>query len=326
MSTAEFVEEANADPIDWSLAAKLPTLQLQALILREQLVELTSDVAELLYHMLVKTFRSRQANPVEFDQASTSTMPQIIRDCTQQRDPGELLLYAEELKRLHGAISGSLALFAVNVDGQPGIILLRMHTEQGLQWQEGGELNLVRNLLLTEKTKLRQAALFVRYGTEDSDLHALAVDKPQAGEAPAASWLLFLGCQWVNTPSRNTRRFYDAVVAFADERVPDPEAKEDLYTHLHSEMRSKKELIDPESFARDYVGNEQELPFLDYLDQQGVGRQEFPLETREITSRLRQRSYRTRRGARISAPAESEGWLEIRNDAIVIRDEIVEVD
>lgn len=304
--------------------------------------DLPEEVISILSNKLIVALTSRNAYELEFDQASTSPVPAIIRDYTLQHDTSQFAEYAQEIARTlsesrNGAIrSGLLAVVDAMVDGQRALVLVKLERESGLRLELGSRngkraylLETVRNLVLTETTKLWKVGIFIRFGSEEDALHMIGCDRQQGWGRErdiAAFWLGFLGCRLADRPAITTRRFYEAVVDYADQQVVEPEKKEEVYTHLLSQLRSRKETLSPEDFAKEFLPEADEVPFLDYLVDRGVPREEFALETSSISSKLKMRSYKTRRGARISAPVESDGWVEIQNNMIIIRDEVVEID
>lgn len=304
--------------------------------------DLPEEVASILTNKLIVALTSRHAYELEFEQNSVSPVPAIIRDYTLQHDTGQFAEYAQEIARTlsesrNGAIrSGVLAVIDAVVDGQRALVLAKLERESGLRLEtcsRNGKrayaLETVRNLVLTETTKLWKVGIFIRFGSEEDALHLIGCDRQQGWGRErdiAAFWLGFLGCRLADRPSITTRRFYEAVVDYADQQIVEPEKKEEVYTHLLSQLRSRKETLSPEDFAKEFLPEADEVPFLGYLEERGVPREEFPIETSSITSKLKMRNYKTRRGARISAPVECDGWVEIQNDVIIIRDEVVRVD
>lgn len=302
------------------------------------LEELPEDVSEVLLVKLLKALGSRNAYELEFDPQTNSPVPSMIRDYTLQPDSAQFRDYAVEFVRTlresqpGGASTGLLAVVEGEVELGRALVLVKLERESGLRLRPAGasySLEAVRDLVLTETTKLWKCALFARIGAADSDIVAVGCDKQQGWGKEmdiARFWLGFLGCRLADRPALTTRRFYDAVVDFADATLREPEQKEEVYHHLLSQVASKKEQICPEDFARDFVPEGQEEPFLGFLEQRGVQREAFDLDTAAIKSKLKIRRYVTRRGARISAPIESEDWLEVWNDRIVINDQVIEID
>jgi len=316
-------EESAAPPID--LEADLP-----------------EEIASILVNKLVRALTSRHAYELEFDNESHSPVPPMIRDLTMQADGVQFGEYAQEIARTLGenrnatVRSGLLAVIDAVADGQRALVLAKLERESGLRLEMASRngrrvytLETVRNLVVTESAKLWKCAMFLRFGEEEDQMQILGCDRQQGWGRErdmAAFWLGFLGCRLADRPSITTRRFYEAVVDYADQQVQEPEQKEELYTHLLSQMRSRQEVFSPENFAKEFLPEGDDVPFLGYLEDRGVTREEFPLETSAIKSKLKMRSYKTRRGARISAPIESEDWLEVQNNGVIIRDEVIEID
>jgi hypothetical protein len=305
--------------------------------------DLPEEVATIITNKLVRALTSRHAYELEFDMEAPSPVPAMIKDYTLQPQTGQFADYAQEIARVlsesqhAGSVrSGVLAVIDGVMDGQRCLVLAKLERESGLRLETVSRngrrayaLEAVRNLVMTETTKLWKCAIFVRYGEEEDQVQMIGCDRQQGWGRErdmAAFWLGFLGCRLADRPSITTRRFYEAVVDYADQQITEPEKKEEVYSHLLSQLRSRKEMISPESFAKEFMPENDEVPFLGYLEDRGVPNEEFPVETSAIRSKLKMRTYKTRRGARISAPVESESWLEVQNDVVIIRDEVVEVD
>lgn len=344
----EPLEQQQAAPGSW-LPKMIRSLNIQRLVLLDvvkrdhdetavTLEELPDDVSEVLLVKLLKALGSKNAYELEFDPQTNSPVPGMISDYTLQPDAAQFRDYAIEFVRSlresqpGGASTGLLAVIEGEVNLGRALVLVKLERESGLRLRSTGEsytLEAVRDLVLTETTKLWKCALFARIGTADTDIVAVGCDKQQGWGREmdmARFWLGFLGCKLADRPALNTRRFYEAVVDFADATLREPEDKEKVYHHLLSQVASKKEQLSPEEFARDFVPEGQEEPFLGYLEQRGVAREAFDLDSTAVKSKLKIRRYVTRRGARISAPIESEDWLEVWNDRVIINDQIIEID
>lgn len=308
--------------------------------------DLPEEVATIVTNKLVRALTSRNAYELEFDMESLSPVPAMIKDYTLQPradQPEQFADYAAEIARVliesqssNAVRSGVLAVIDGVMDGQRCLVLAKLERESGLrletvsrQGRRVYSLEAVRNLVMTESTKLWKVAIFVRFGSDEDQVQVIGCDRQQGWGRErdmAAFWLGFLGCRLADRPSITTRRFYEAVVDYADQQIQEPEKKEEVYNHLLSQLRSRKETMSPESFAREFMPQDDEVPFLGYIEERGVPNEEFAVDTTAIRSKLKMRTYRTRRGARISAPVESESWLEVQNDVVIIRDEVVEVD
>jgi hypothetical protein len=305
--------------------------------------DLPEEVATIVTNKLVRALTSRNAYELEFDAETNSPVPAIIKDYTFQPRSEQFADYAAEIARVlsesqnSGSVrSGVLAVIDGVMDGQRCLVLAKLEREAGLRLEtvsRNGKrvyaLEAVRNLVLTESQKLWKVAIFVRVGEHEDQVQAIGCDRQQGWGRErdmAAFWLGFLGCKLADRPSITTRRFYEAVVDYADQQIQEPEKKEEVYNHLLSQLRSRKETMSPESFAKEFMPESDEVPFLGYIEERGVPNQEFEVDTSSIRSKLKMRTYRTRRGARISAPVESESWLEVQNDVVIIRDEVVQVD
>src|ERR1017187_2431050 len=112
---------------------------------------------------------------------------------------------------------------------------------------------------------------------------------------------------------------------YIDQHVEDPVTKADWYSHVTSELTSKKRRISPRGFIDDYVPEEHRAPFEELLKQRRFPLKAFDLDTSDVKSRLRRLLYRTRSGAHVSVPFDKPELIQIEVERIVILDSLSSV-
>lgn len=292
---------------------------------------------------LTRVLGSKRTYPICFDGNSHSPVCGYVRSFTMQHHrtsdfvtmSQELAKYLFELQ--HGAISsGLLCVLDVAASGLPGIILMKLEREEGARLEfteKSGKkafaMSVLDNLVLTDGTRLFKTAMFVRTGAGDDDFRAAACDTQldiAASDDMAKFWMRFLGCGFVVEPRVMTQRFYDSALNFINNEVADAVYKNDLYEHLHSQIKADKRTFSPKVFIDEYVPDEYRQAFREHLESDKVPLANFTKDLADIQTRLRRRAYLTSRGARLDVPAENAEIVDVQTEKIIINDTLANVD
>jgi len=226
-------------------------------ILVEAETEIDAPRREHLKVRLTRVLNSQHTYPVTFNTESASPVPGQVREFTKPHHGANqfvamsqrLAKYLFELQ--HGAISsGLLCVVDVAAGGRAGLILMKLEREEGARLEltqklgkKAFAMSVLDNLVLTDGTRLFKTAIFLRTGTGDDDFSAAVCEnqlRVSASEDIARFWMRFLGCAFVVEPRVMTQRCYDSALGFINEEVTDPVQKNDLYEHLHSQMKAEK--------------------------------------------------------------------------------------
>ena len=299
--------------------------------------------AEMLRRRMVQVLGSKSSYPVEFAAGSGSRVPEEVRSYTAK--PSTTEQFVEMSQRLAaflfeqhtGATSpGLLCVIDVTSGTQQGLVLLKLEREQGAELkfrEEGGkrvfDMSVLDNLILTEGTRLFKTGLFLRTGPNDEDFDAAACDSQwtvaTSGDV-ARFWLRYLGCRFTEEPRVSTEKWFEATVRFANEHVADPIVKNDLYEHLHSELKSNRKTVSPKKFIEDCIPDKYRQAYQGFLTEKGVSLHAFPKDIADIKSRLRKRAYHTEKGVSIIVPEEEVQLVEIAKRQIVVNDQLASID
>src|SRR5690606_11357051 len=125
-----------------------------------------------------------------------------------------------------------------------------------------------------------------------------------ASSEMARFWLQFLGCQVTLAPKVATERFYDSTVRFLNGHVTDPTDKNDLYEHLHSQLKSNQRQFSPRAFIADYVPASLRKALTEHLKGDGAPLNAFQKDLADIAGRMRRHAYRTKHGAIVTVPSD----------------------
>jgi hypothetical protein len=199
---------------------------------------------------------------------------------------------------------------------------MKLEREEGVrlrQQNKGGkktfDIQHLRDLILTQKTKIFKVALFQPGDTMEA-VEAIASDH-QRGYYPkteVADFFLkkFLGCTLIDDPEVITKRFYEASEGYFNEHISDPIVRDKYYNHLVSELNSEKSIFSPQTFAQSYLKTRDRQSYLDYLSSQNVPVNSFVKDLSLVEKRLDKRLIEFRSGIRIIAPNDvSEARLTL---------------
>jgi len=312
-------------------------------ILMDEETEVDPLRRALLKAKLTRVIGSKRAYPVCFDPNSSSPVPDHVRSYTRQHHgQGQFITMSRKIashlfEHQHGGISsGLLCALDVAAGGLAGLVLMKLEREEGarleLTEREGKKafaMSVLDNLVLTDGTRLFKTAMFLRTGTGDDDFRAAACDTQLnvcASDDMARFWLRFLGCTFTVEPRVMTQRFYDSALGFINEKVTDPVHKNDLYEHLHSQIKAEKKTFSPKAFIEEYVPEEYQETFRERLKSDKVPLTNFTKDLADIHSRLRHRAYLTTHGVKIDVPAESAEIVEVQLEKIIVNDTLSHVD
>ena len=237
----------------------------------------------------------------------------------------------------HGAISpGLLCVLDATTGGHPCVVLMKLEREEGAQVElternrkKTFAMSVLDNLVLTDGTRLFKSAMFVREGRGDNDFSATVCDDQinvTSSEDIARFWLRFLGCTFVVEPRVATERFYESTLRFINAFITDPIQKNDMYEHLHSQLKSTRKRFSPGTFIEEHIPSDFHELFREHLKSEGVPLTSFRKDLSDIQPRLRRRAYRTSQGGLVSMPADKAELVEVNEKQVIVNDTVIAVD
>jgi hypothetical protein len=291
---------------------------------------------------MTQVLGSKSAYPVEFSPDTGSRVPHEVRSYTG--NPGSSEQFVEMSKRLArflfeqhtGATSpGLLCVIDVVSGGHQGLAVLKLEREEGAELEfreENGkrvcDMSVLDNLILTEGTRLFKTGLFLRTGPDDDDFKAAACEgqwRVVTSSDVARFWLRYLGCRFTEEPRVSTGKWFEASIRFANEQVTDPVIKNDLYEHIHSELKSSRKTVSPKGFIEDYVPEKYQKAYQAFLKERGASLHAFEKDIADIKGRLRRRAYHTAKGVSVTVPEEEVQLVEVESQKIVVHDQLLTV-
>lgn len=173
---------------------------------------------------------------------------------------------------IHGEIDGDACVCVLKLEREQG---LRFHIETDDQGRKSLDLELLRELTLTDKTKVFKTAIF-RAGdaTDPASVFGRVADDQRGRDegVGVASFYLssFLGCQLKTSPAKATFEFVRAAQGFFNERVVDPEKRGKYQVALLARMQDNAMDVRPRSFASDNLDAADRPTFIGAITDAGI--------------------------------------------------------
>lgn len=263
---------------------------------------LSNEVLNYFRHKLVTTL-ANSAFPVGFDNPATSPVADTVLDATTVNyqsfvsNSQIIATHLYDVQKMNNA-PGVLAIAETRYDNLRGLAIVKLEHEEGaraLPIDYRGEptfnVEYLEDLMMTSKTRVFKAALFVQRGTSLDDIEGLVSDNQRATGAKSgiAEFFLhsFLGCHLLDDPAKVTRDFFDAVQTWINSVVMDPSKRIDYTIALLAEMQRRSNAIDPNSFATGHLAPEDCQDFVDHLANHAVPTTIFPKDTNLLSAKLR---------------------------------------
>ena len=81
----------------------------------------------------------------------------------------------------------------------------------------------------------------------------------------------------------------------------------------------------PQIFIQEYVPEEYQEPYREYLQTAKIPLAQFRKDLSDIQHSLEHKLYKTKKGGVISVPADVEDFIEIRAEDILVKDTVAKV-
>jgi hypothetical protein len=174
--------------------------------------------------------------------------------------------------------SGLIAVVSGTISGRECLAMLKLERERGIHFaikREGGrnllDLELLRDLTLTDKTKVYKTALLHE---EDGGIGGFVADDQRGmttGRQVATFFLSrFLGCMPRLPAAQMTYQFVDAANTAINQDVASPERRARYQVALLAMLQSNVADIRPAAFATQNLVREDRKPFLKRVEEAGI--------------------------------------------------------
>lgn len=260
----------------------------------------------------------RSAYDVVFDSSSPSPVPKIV--AAYLKGEGDLVRDSQEIgNHLYqcqtGSNPGGLLTVMDCLEGlRRALTIMKLEKEEGaravLEQRDGKQtfsITHIRNLMLTKKTKVFKVALFVL--EEDGSVKGKVCDQQHAyaSSKVVADFFLcdFLGCRLRGDPMLATKIFFDTVEEYANKNIADPFKKQEVVTHLVSELTSAQHAINVDNFLRFRIPQEHRDPLEQCLREQGLDTNVIEKDVTLVEKRLKKILYQFQSGISVIGSPEA---------------------
>ena len=221
-----------------------------------------------------------------------------------------------------GINSGSMLLVAeCSLSNDPAILIVKFEQERGIRAQpmtENGQnvfdMEYLRDLFLTSRSRVFKVGLFTRSGVSDDALHGWVADKQSVTGKVAAFFLeTYLGCRHLEEPREVTKRFYEASFNWINERVTNASSRAKYAIAVMAELQNRQGEVSVERFAEVHLDAQGDADdYEKYLDAYNVPKI-VPKDTSLIENRLERMQVNFTSGAVVYFPisALDDGSVDI---------------
>ena len=292
---------------------------------------LTSTARNYIRDKVVGTL-ANNSFPVVFDTSSGSPVPSLVMDnLGNQTTPfvdasQSLALHLFQTQKGYNP-PGLLAVAQTKIEGIRSLALMKLEREAGarvaatqFQGKSTFDVEHLRDLMLTDKTRVFKVGFFVQEGSTLGSIHGLVSDNQSAQwhKSDVADFFLrgFLGCELREEPRVTTRNYLDATEEWINSSVTDPVSKTRYEVATLAEMQRNVSSINPRTFAHQHLELPDRQSYINHLQERQVPVTEFPKDNSMIEPRLR----------RISMELESGVVILGKTDVFEEKVHITEID
>lgn len=336
------------------MVSSLATLELNSLILHQvprakrndeapdpvihsqAIVDLGNEQRLYMQHRLRKSLASTpQAREVQEAPNHGSPIPDLIRKlllddgCDYVEDSQTM---ANHLRKVQaGGSPNGLFLFGrCRWGGNAAVLIAKVELEKGVQVNQienlAGlatyDMTLLENLVFGQTSKVYKVGLFgvADLAPKSNLLTGIAIDEQIGGAGVTKLFLLdYLGCEYVADSAELTRKFYIGATEHFTLAVADPIKKATYMIALVTELHSNKANLDATRFAKDFLDEEDQQPFVNRLARMGVPTSAFPKSVEYVP--MNQIQYETDTEVIIIADREKvdNGVIEVKANSVVVK-------
>jgi hypothetical protein len=236
---------------------------------------------------------------IVFDATFSSPVPTLIKNIIDGRSPSFIDSSKEISKHLYDIQKGwNPAGIVVVIKGQVNrkkvAVIMKLERDEGARLKKHSrehyiDIESVRDLMLTKKTKLFKVGLFFDRADFNTDFDGYVCDNQISLESTAvvARFFLeqFLGCQLYDDMRKLTRQFFEATKEYIL-RVEDPIRKAKYYEHLLSYMNRPLRTIDPRDFAVNHFEQQDRHDYEEHLVRNNMQVAPFEKDTELVKAHI----------------------------------------
>lgn len=236
---------------------------------------------------------------VLFDSAATSPVPDLIKRLISEKrstvvDSSKII--SKHLFDIQTGWNpaGIVVIIKGEVSQKKVLVIMKLERDEGARLKKNQkahyiDIESVRDLMLTKKTKLYKVGLFFNRDEFSADFDGFVCDNQMSTESTkaVARFFLeqFLGCQLYDDTRKLTQDFFEATKEYIL-RVEDPIKRAKYYEHLLSYMNRPVRMIDPRDFAINHFEQGDRQSYEDHLGRLNVLIGPFEKDTELINSHI----------------------------------------
>ncbi|HVA20108.1 MAG TPA: nucleoid-associated protein [Solirubrobacteraceae bacterium] len=263
----------------------VPTTSGESLLLTDQAIALDAQLRAYFRDKIVASLKTRGLDAV-VDPSEEQHVPEAVALIID--DPARLVAASQSIAKHLDAVqsgrnsSGLVVVVKGTLGRVPSVGIVKLERERGVRFvldevdgRRVVDLELLRNLTLTDKTKVFKTALLTCPAGASAAAVTGRVSDDQRGRAeglPVANFFLatFLGCQPKVKAAKATFDFVKAANTSFNEDVVSPEKRGRYQVALVAAMQSQTAEIRPRSFASENLDPVDRAPFLAQVQKAGI--------------------------------------------------------
>lgn len=298
-----------------------PDLEEEDIILSEAPTDFDQDLTKFFQDKIVQTIGSSNSFGIQFDTSNQTNVQTSLKKffeiglknafpVSRENSISTTQDIAKELHAVQTAqnTGGILLFIPCHVRDQYALAILKVEREEGVRIQRdqntSGQTTFnvqhIKDLMLTKKTKLFKIVLF--YLDSNNEAVGYLCDQQQGyfQTREVADFFLkdFLGCKLREEPSITTKKFFDTTEQFLNEANLPAETKTQIHTHLISELTNNNQTINVLDFARRSLAADKVQSFMTKLTENKVT-QTFTKDNLLIHDRIKKVQYEFESGIKI---------------------------
>lgn len=190
--------------------------------------------------------------------------------------------------------AGIVVVLKGSVNNNKVVVVLKLERDEGARLKKNSrqhfiDIESVRDLMLTKKTRLYKVGFFFDRSDFNSDFDGYVCDNQISIESTAgvAKFFLeqYLGCRLYDDTRKLTRNFFESTKEFIL-RVETPIKRATYYEHLLSYMNRQIRTIDPREFSVTYLDQDDRQIYEDHLSRFNVQLSPFEKDNDLITAHI----------------------------------------
>lgn len=293
-----------------------------------------SDNFSNLTEELESIFRDKITNSVNSNKAlnicKNPGSPSPVRDLIEEMITSEdkFIQNSKEMaKHLFNCQNGSntsglLVLLKSSLQNKGVIIVLKLEKDTGVKIEKDNRnhsytLEAIRNIMLTQKTKLFKFALL--FGSEwepDYNYNGILMDYQiqTRKKNDITSWFLdkFLGYIAADDPRITTKKFYSETKAYIL-TIKDIDSQIKYLNDLNSYLLSNNNMISPKDFAEGYLSPQEERDYITFMEGKGIASNSFFKDTLDIKNEIKAITIEFQGGTRLTSVTPQKEVIDIKD-------------